>query len=146
MDATLVSPLHADGTHWASADTNNGVAIKRAEADKRDTYWDLVDSPHLHLMTLACEVGGRWSEACRTTIRGLAQAKSREAPNHARKAARIAWESRWWAILSVAQQDTLAATLVDDAVPLLGGHDGEEPTLPDVIYDAGLAPEVSRVA
>ena len=47
----------------------------------------------------------------------------------------MAYEARWWALLSCAQQDTLAATLVDDGLLLLDGHDAALPLIVDVIVD-----------
>ena len=76
-DATMVSPLHADGTPWRRADTEAGVAIQHGEACKARTYPELVESSQLRLLTLAVETGGRWSTTCATTVRQLAAAKAR---------------------------------------------------------------------
>ena len=65
----------------------------------------------------------------------LAVARARAAPEHMRLAARLAYESRWWFMLSCTQQDTLAATLVDDAILLLDGHDAAAPELSEVLMD-----------
>lgn len=73
----------------------------------------------------------------------LAEAKARTAPDLVRESARHGWSSRWWSMLSVCVQDSLAATLVDDGALLLDGADGAEPPLGDVLLDGGLAPEVS---
>jgi len=144
-DATMVSPLHADGTPWRRADTEAGVAIQRGEACKARTYPELVESSQLRLLTLAVETGGRWSTTCATTVRQLAAAKARSVPTHLRKTARVAYASRWWALLSVAAQNTLAATVYGDAVGVLDGIDDVEPTTVDVCYEASLAPPVSRL-
>ena len=72
-DATLVSPLHADGSAWAGAAETAGVAIARGERAKASTYPELVNSSRLRLTTLACEVGGRWSPACVRLVRALAR-------------------------------------------------------------------------
>ena len=99
----------------------------------------------LRLLALAVETGGRWSTTCATTVRQLAAAKGRSAPTHLRKTARMAYASRWWALLSVAAQNTLAATVYGDAVGVLDGIDDVEPTTVDVCYEASLAPPVSRL-
>ena len=44
-------------------------------------------------------------------------------------------QSRWWALLSCAQQDALASTLVDDQELLLHGHDAVEPPLVDILME-----------
>ena len=116
VDSTCVSPLHADGLPWRKADVQAGVSLDRAEASKDDTYNELVDSSTVRLLTLACETGGRWSQRCIDVVATLAAHRARAAPRHLQRAARTAFASRWWALLSVAQQDALAATLVDDAV------------------------------
>ncbi len=97
------------------------------------------------MTTLVCEAGGRWSTTCIDVVRDLAAVKARAAPRHLRGAARIGWGSHWWALLSVAAQCTLAATLVDGAVKVLDGVDGGEPLIPDVLFDVGAAPDVSRL-
>ena len=144
-DCTMVSPLHANGSPWAGADTRGGTAIERGERDKARTYHELVNSDRLLLITLACEVGGRWSDTCRNTIRQLAAAKARAAPQHLRRSAQLAWSSRLWAMPSASGQSALAAAILDDAVSVLDGHDGQEPALTDVLLDGGGAPASSRL-
>ena len=80
-------------------------------------------------------MGGRWSDSCADVLARLAAARARAAPRHLQLSARIAFESRWWALLSIAQQDSLAATLVDDGVLLLDGHDAVVPLVTDVVVD-----------
>ena len=116
VDATLVSPLHANGTPWPQAADTDGSAIARAEAKKRATYPELVHSDRLQLLTLACEVGGRWSNTCVKTIRALAAARARSEAPELRAVAARGWAARWWAMLSVAAQDTLASTLLDNSL------------------------------
>ena len=135
VDATMVSPLHGDGEPWQRADVAPGVALERAEQEKAETYPELVDSEVVKLTTLACEVGGRWSDSCADVLARLAAARARAAPRHLQLSARVAFESRWWALLSIAQQDALAATLVDDGVLLLDGHDAAVPLVTDVVVD-----------
>ena len=77
VDVTLVSPLHVDGSIWAGAAANSGVAIARAERDKDTTYLELVDSSVLRLVALACETGGRWNAITATVLRDLANACAR---------------------------------------------------------------------
>ena len=111
------------------------MSLRRAEHDKDVTYPELVGSGAVRLTTLPCETGGRWSEACGKVIAGLAAARAREAPRHLQLSARLAFERRWWALLSCTQQDALAATLVDDGTLLLDGQDDQPPELVDVLVD-----------
>lgn len=62
-------------------------------------------------------------------------ARARAAHEHMRVPAGLAYLSRWWAMLSCTQQDTLAATLADDAVLLPDGHDAAEPELSEALVD-----------
>ena len=135
VDATMVSALHGNGEPWAQAAFVAGISLQRAEDDKAVTYPELVDSGTAQLTTLACEVGGRWSAACQNVVAELAAARARAAPRHFQLSARLAYEARWWAMLSCTQQDALAATLVDDGVLLLDGHDASEPVVAEVLVD-----------
>ena len=139
VDATLVASLHANGQAWANADAIDGVAIARAEQSKRETYPQLVGSSVARLTTMACETGGRWSKDALVFLRDLAAARAREAPAPLRAAAAAAWRRRWLTLLSVAQQDSLAASLVDDGLLMLDGCDGIAPTDVDVWLTAAAA-------
>jgi len=149
VDATMVSPLHADDTPWdgegrgdnrTNAATHDGVAIARGEKDKVRTYPDLVNNGRLRLTTLATETGGRWSKTCLKVVRELAKAKAREAPEERRAQVAAAWASRWWSILSIAARNALAATLADDKPLALDGYDAPEPLWTDVLLENALHP------
>ena len=58
--------------------------------------------------------------------------------NSCDEAARSAWTSRWWAMLGVAQQSALAATLAEGALGELDGFLGEAPPLADVAIPSPL--------
>ena len=73
----------------------------------------------------------------------LAEWRSRDAPRRLRRSTAAAWENRWWSMLAVAAQDSLAATLVDDAPHLLHGWRPEEPPLGVLLH--GEAPSQSRL-
>ena len=133
VDVTMVSPLHADGSVWLGAADTAGTAISRAELCKERTYPELVDSTVLRLVTVACETGGRWNSATATLLRDLAYARSRDAPPRLRHSAAVGWQRRWWAMIAVTAQDSLAATLIDDGVILLDGREGAMPCLAEVV-------------
>ena len=145
-----MSPLHADGSPWPRADVQSGIAIRRAERDKATTYPELVDSPIALLTTLACEVGGRWSQKCQDTISQLSYARARSVASHLRAAYRRALEARWWAMLSCTQQNALAATLHDDSVVLLDEIEKAHPDtfniLLQVLDEGRLTDNKGRVA
>ena len=136
IDATMVSVLHADGSVWGAAAGRDGTAILRAERAKALAYPELVNSSILRLVTVACEVGGRWSSEARALLQSLAAAKARSAPPPLQRAARGAWQRRWGELLSVSQQRALAATLVDAVPQDLDGVDGEAPPIGCVCTEA----------
>ena len=140
VDATCVSVLHSNGEPWTRADVVRGVCLDAAESRKEDTYPELIDSSLVRLKTVACEVGGRWSTECCKLVPALAAAKARAEPAHLQLAARMAYEARWWALLSCTQQDAVAACLIEDGVALLDGHDADAPLCTEVLVDA-LRPE-----
>ena len=59
------------------------------------------------------------------------------------KSAAFAWENRWWSMISVATQNALAATLVDDAPHMLHAWEGTAPPLGILLH--GEAPAESRL-
>ena len=69
------------------------------------------------------------SGPCCWLIKNLAEGRSRNVAPRLRRSTARAWEARWWGMLSVAVQDSLAATLVDDAPHLLHGWHGTRPPL-----------------
>ena len=143
-DATLVPALRTDGMPIPRADRVAGAALERADKRKRQTYRELVNSRQAKLLVLGCEVGGRWSHDVHTILPLLATAKARSAPARLRKAARQAYLSRWWAVLSVASQSAVAATLCGDAAALRFAPD-VEPPLGDIVGGPRAAPVASRL-
>ena len=106
----------------------------------------MVQSSALRLVTVACEVGGRWNSQSRRLLRRLAAARARSAPEALKAQLRGAWCQRWIRLLSVAQQSSLAATLSEDTFPTLGGADGELPDAVQVWMDAAAAEAESAPA
>ena len=139
VDATLVSPLRADGSPHPAAATRPGASLRRAEKAKQRTYPELVGSSVLRLTTVAMEVGGRSSLAARHLLRVAAAARARTEPAPLRPAAARRWLARWQAMLAVAAQKALAASLVDDGAVLLDGIDGVPPP-PAEMWAAGELP------
>ena len=144
-DATLASPLHANGTARPGADEHAGTAIAASEDAKAVKYPELCNSQRVRLMVLASEVGGRWSDASLDFVRRLAAAKAAGAPPPLREATATALQARWWALLAVATQDALAATLLGDAPHLLHGNPAEEEPLGRLLLEGAEAPAPSRL-
>ena len=142
-DSTQGSPLHVDGKPHPHTCTEDGATCSRLEKPKNSTYAEVVQSSGYKLVTLACEVGGRWSDTTCQLLRDLAKEKSQSAPPRLRRSTAFAWENRWWGMLSVAAQNAFAATLVDDAPHLLHAWEGSDPPLGVLLH--GEAPTESRL-
>ena len=110
-DATLVSTLDCKGRPKHRSDDLPGNALLEARKDKERTYPELRSGEHALLVVLGCEVGGRWSEEAVSTLRLLAEARARSAPRLLRGPLERAMVARWSAMVAVAVQDSLAATL-----------------------------------
>ena len=130
VDATMVSPLHADGTPHSGAETRVGVALARGRHDK-----ELLSSPLLRLLAAGIETGGRLSKEALDLLSILASHKAVSEPPALRAAAARAWRARWVTMVSVVCQDSLAATLIDDGVSLLDTALSPEPLSVDVWLD-----------
>ena len=113
VDATLVSPLHSDGTPFPHADTSPGVALSRAESTKARTYPELVNSSLLRLWTVAHGIGGRLNGQGAQLLTEAAHTWAMSEPSVLRRTAARNWRTRWTTLLSVAVQDSLAATSPD---------------------------------
>ena len=99
-----------------------------------------------HLVVLACEVGGRWNADALRLVRRCAREHAMEARRLLRASARQAWSTRWWGLLSVAVQDTLAATLCLEGHLALGGCGADvDVPLADVLVEATPAASPSRL-
>ena len=119
IDTTLVSPIMADGMPRPGAAIRPGIAIQTAIRTKQRTYRELVGSGILRLVVAAIEVGGRMNEEAHLLLKCAADYRARSERAELRGALARAYMGRWVAMLSVATQDTLAATLVDEGVALL---------------------------
>ena len=127
IDATLVSPLDTKGEPHGDADACPGVAIRAAEKDKARTYHELMDSGMLRLKVAASEIGGRLNAEGKQLVRAAAVLRSRDEPALLRSAVFRALHSRWLTMLSVAVQEAVTATIVDEGVALLDAADGPAP-------------------
>ena len=83
-----------------------------AEVDKRRKHADIDQHEHGELLTLACEIGGRWNDTATELIYKLAAHKAQSSPQVLRRSVELAWADRWFAMIAVAVQDALAASLI----------------------------------
>ena len=134
-DATIVSPLHRDGTPWPTTPETDGASFARAIRAKENTYPELAEhNPYGKLTVLACETGGRWHDTARGLIAQLVTTRTQNVHPLLRRAAGLAYQRRWWSLLSVALQRTVTTSLLDH--PGLGCMPGAGPApfLGDVFH------------
>ena len=105
LDATMVSPLHADGTPHPGASERTGVALGRGRRDKESTYPELIESSRLRLLTAGVETGGRLSHEAIQFLGELATYKVASEPFALRASAARAWRARWITLISFVCQD-----------------------------------------
>ena len=147
-DVTQISPLDQNGIPHPKCAVNAGAAFEVAEKRKTNTYPEAAQATgKVKLETLACEIGGRWSENCIKWVAHLAKYKASSELPHMKRASEYAWHSRWWSILSVAAQRALVLSLIEvdsDAIkPLADFEPRVGDILADVRYELGAV--VSRL-
>ena len=131
----MVSPLQTDGEPHPQAQSRIGVALARARRAKESTYPELLTSSRLRLLVAAIEVGGRISAEAAQLLVDLSTYRARSEPNVLRSSIARMWRSRWSIMFSVACQDVLAATLVDDGIDVLDAVGTGSPLSVDVWLD-----------
>ena len=95
IHASLVSPLHADGSPHDHAANQPGASLRRAERSKDDTYPELVNSSQLRLETVACEISGRINGRANFILDVISAAKVRCDPAFRQKFMMLWWRHRW---------------------------------------------------
>ena len=135
LDATVVSPLHVDGTHRRRSHVEDGVAIRKARKLKERTYPELCQgNGRARLVVIAGEVGGRWSEETKTFLWCLACAKATAAPRRMFGSARAGWYRRWTCLLACSSAKAVAYSLVGKAGS--PGAGDQVPSVHDVVAHA----------
>ena len=144
-DATIVSPLHADGTHWRGTDVTDGLRLRAARRRKEVVYPELVGGDRGRLVLLGCETGGRWASEALSLLWSLARSRSQRAPLMLRRSAALAWHRRWLCIVSVAAQGAIAASLAEPAALQTSCMPEPELELAEVFGGQRLPPAGSRL-
>jgi len=133
IDATIVSPVRADGQPSGAAEHRDGAALRVARSRKERHYADLTRSRRCRLLVAAVEVGGRWDEGAYHFLVGLARAKARAAPQVLRAALTNAWLRRWTGMIAYAIHDALAASLVEEVPGETDATDGPIPSVGELL-------------
>ena len=143
VDATVISPLHADGKPWAGAADRSGASFARAKRSKQQAYPELVGSSVLHLLVAAIEAGGRMNSEGHEFLRSAAASRAQLDPASLRRQAARSWETRWITLLSVAAQNAIAATMVQDGAALLDTPGSVERVGVEIWLDAAREGDLS---
>ena len=115
IDVTCVSPLTGNGIARGRSATIDGHTV--GEADRRNRnqdYPDIERSSRAKLICAGVETFGRWSTQCLHLIRQLAKSKSASYPEVLQKSIQQAFSQRWWALLSIAVQNSVAENILLD--------------------------------
>ena len=97
IDATVVSPLHSDGTHRRRAEAIDGQVLGEARKLRERT---------------SGEVEGRWSQETKALLWSLACVKAASLPRRLYGSARAAWFRRWSCLLVCSTAKAVASSLL----------------------------------
>ena len=110
-DATIVSPLTVEGVPHAGCTVDPDAVFDRAISAKHAKYHDLVASRRCALVVLAAGTGGRWHDDCIRFVRDFARYRAHSEPLVLRRSLQLAYQRRWWSLLSSALHKSIAAAL-----------------------------------
>ena len=143
IDATIISPLKANGRAAHNSNRYDGAAIREAIKVKERTYPELVNNPRCKLLVAPVEIGGRWGEDAYNFLVAMAEAKVRASPIILRRALLNAYTRRWTGMISYAVQDAFAASILEDSPAYTMHTDGNEPHTGSLVAnDASEAPGI----
>ena len=116
LDATLRSPFTGHGAVRSMAATVNGSTFAGAYADKHRVYGnDVAGCGQVAFVVVAAEVFGRFDENSRELVQDLVRAHCEDTCLTLRRRLKLGWSRRWWALLSVALQVAVAASIAPNA-------------------------------
>ena len=130
IDATIVSPLRADGRPRGAA---AGNALRTARGRKERTYPELANTRRCRLLVAAVETGGRWDAEAYRFLVILAKARARAAPSVLRQSVAQAYLHRWTGMLAYAIHDAYAASLLEEEPAPTLATDGDMPPLGELL-------------
>ena len=89
--------------------------MRNAEEDNNDTYGDVIRRGLGELLCLGSEVYGRWSRQCVDLVPRLARERTRVLHIRVRRGIALSLQHRWWAILGLAVQRSVAHVVLSSA-------------------------------
>merc|ERR1712118_167237 len=78
------------------------------------------DMVFIVLLILAVGTGGRWHDSCIRFVRDLARYRASSEPAVLRRSMQLAYQRRWWSLLSIALHDAITAAL-DPSLDVVAG-------------------------
>ena len=120
-DATVVSPISGNGAPRPGTSNTDGSLLTRAREDNDNIYCEVIDSGLGALLCLGCEVYGRWGPQCVKLVPELARERARGLHPRIRRGTVLSLQHRWWGILGVALQRSVAAMVLNADGADLGG-------------------------
>ena len=96
------------GAGWFNHDLR-GIRCPSRLRERRDC--DLVESNRCEFLVLAAGTGGRWHEDCIRLVTALARYRAASEPAVLRRSMQLAFQRRWWSLLSVALHNSIATAL-----------------------------------
>ena len=91
------------------------TSLVHAEADNNDTYSDVLSTGLGALLCLGSEVYGRWSRQCVDIVPKLARERTRGLHVRVRRGMALGLQHRWWGILGLAVQRSVAHVVLSSA-------------------------------
>ena len=87
--------------------------LDRAQTDNDVTYHEVLSSGLGSLQCLGCEVYGRWGTQPVKLVPALAHEYARGLHPRVRRGAALAVQHRWWGLLGIAVQNSVAHLVVN---------------------------------
>ena len=104
VDVTVVSPISAKGQPRSGTSSRGGALLVDATKKNNKTYHEVVSSDLGTLLSLGCEVYGRWSAEVIDLLPRLAFAKTEYLPSRSKRGITMLLLKRWAGMLGVALQ------------------------------------------
>ena len=107
-DVTVLSPISGNGAPREGTSNRGGKLLERAENDNNRIYADVISSGLGSLQCLGVEVYGRWGRQCISLVPALARERCRGLPSTIRRGTALGLLHRWWGMLGMAVQRSVA--------------------------------------
>ena len=121
-DVTVVSPISGNSAPRAGTSNRGGRLLELAERENNATYADVITTGLGSLQCLGVEVFGRWGRQCVQLVPALARERCRNLPGSIRRGTALGLLHRWWGMLGMAVQRSVADMVLQTYTDLLTNH------------------------